>query len=113
MCTWYLIIVRVHFVHVNCMLYKLIVHVHVVVPSHYTACSCFRCGFFPFDTLSCQLTEAQDYAIVHFVDSMCRSLATTADSIEPWDISLSEAHVTSHQLSPLQGTLLLFQFSSL
>lgn len=45
----------------------------------------------------------QDHALIHHVDSLCRSLATTADSLEPWDITLSDAHVTSHKLSPLQG----------
>ena len=67
----------------------------------------YRCGFFSFDQSPCQPTEAQDHALVHHVDSLCRNLATTSKNIDPCDITLSDAHVTSQRLAPLQGTALM------
>ena len=70
-----------------------------------------RCGFFSFDQLPCQPTEAQDHALVHHVDSLCRNLATISRNIELCDITLSDAHVTSQRLAPLQGTHLCVAWS--
>ena len=62
---------------------------------------------FPTDPLadlsSAVFSPSQDLALVRHVDSLCRHLAVTASSLQPWDIHLSETEKTSEDLSPLQG----------
>lgn len=53
--------------------------------------------------LSNNFTEKQDLALVRHVDATCRHLSVTADSLQVWDIHLSEAQIASDSLSPLQG----------
>ncbi len=40
---------------------------------------------------------------MQYVDSLCRHLSLTADMLEPWDVTLTEATLSSQQLAPLQG----------
>lgn len=52
---------------------------------------------------SSSFSSAQDRALVGHVDSLCRHLSVTANSLQPWDIFISEAEKTSKHLSSLQG----------
>lgn len=58
------------------------------------------------------LTPPQDQALVRYVDSLCRRLSVKAGSLQPWDISLSEAEITSQHLAPLQGQYLHYLWNS-
>lgn len=62
-----------------------------------------RCGFTAVDSMANPPTSSQDQALVQYVDSLCRHLAVSAATLQPWDITLTEASLTSQQLAPLQG----------
>ena len=50
-----------------------------------------------------QTTLAQDQALVHHVDSLCRHFSVTSSSLRPWDLLLSESSLSDPRLAPLQG----------
>ena len=57
----------------------------------------------PQDAGPSPITPPQDQALVRHVDSLCRRLSGKSSSLQPWDITVSEAETTSQHLSPLQG----------
>ena len=71
--------------------------------THFFLSHLSRCGYSPSSTTSLRTTLAQDQALVHHVDSLCRHFTVSSSSLQPWDLFLSEASLTSQQLAPLQG----------
>lgn len=63
----------------------------------------YRCCFSTSDQFTTAPTPEQDGALIHHIDTVCRHLVTTAESLDPWDITLSDALFASAKLAPLQG----------
>ena len=62
-----------------------------------------RCLFSTSDHFATPPTTEQDHALIYHVDMTCRHLVATSESLDTWDISLSDAHFASKKLAPLQG----------
>ena len=65
-----------------------------------------RCGCLPSDAYVCSPDPAKDRALVLHVDSVCRKLDVVSSQLQAWDITLSEADLTSSNMVPLQGIYL-------
>ena len=62
-----------------------------------------RCGCLPSDAYVCSPDPVKDHALVLHVDSVCRKLDVVSSQLQAWDITLSEADLTSSNMVPLQG----------
>ena len=63
----------------------------------------YRVGFIAGEFSSPNFSPAQDQALVHHVDSLCRRLSCSPALLQTTDITLDETHFVSKQLQPLQG----------
>ena len=84
------------------------IYTFVISLSHTHAC---RCGYTPEAVPLHRTTMTQDQALVQHVDSLCRHLGTTSGSLQPWDVTLSEATLSSQQQAPLQGAPCVYAVS--
>ena len=62
-----------------------------------------RCLFSASDHFATPPTAEQDHALIYHIDTTCRHLVTTSESLDAWDITLSDALFASKKLAALQG----------